>query len=154
MPTPNQIRDQINERIGRLVTVGLADDQLLAFRRQHGNRVEITFPNAEHVSSALKNIAYEDSYRILARERAFNIKMLDGALIQMMYEFRTAVSNDTAWRSFRPRIWTSSRTVQTCTSTTRSTAMASPEAWCRSRCVTTTTDAMAVTRNWRIRNPT
>ena len=87
MPTPNRIRDQINERIKCLVAVGLADDQLYAFRRQKGTLVEITFSTADRVSTALKNLGYEEVYRALAQVRAFNIKMLDGALIQMMYEF-------------------------------------------------------------------
>lgn len=87
MPNPNRIMDQINARIDHLVTIGLADDQLLAFRRQRGELIEITFPNAALVSVALKNEAYDNVYRTLVRERVFNIKMLDGALIQMMYEF-------------------------------------------------------------------
>ena len=64
MPKPNRIRDQINERIERLVTIGLADEQLLAFRRERGNLVEITFPNAVHVTSALKDVAYEPLAKI------------------------------------------------------------------------------------------
>lgn len=87
MPTPNAIRDQINERISWLITVGLADDQLPAFRRQQGNIVEITFDTSGQITTALKNRPYEDIYRILVQERVFNVKMLDGALIQMMYIF-------------------------------------------------------------------
>ena len=60
MPTPQQITDQVNQRIRRLVEFGLADDQLLAFQRRRGNRVEITFPTAGHISTALRNIDYGD----------------------------------------------------------------------------------------------
>lgn len=87
MPTVKRITEQINERIRRLVEVGLADRFQLGFRRQAGRRVEVTFPNAAHMSMALKNVEYLEIYRLFVRERVYNVKMLDGALIQMTYEF-------------------------------------------------------------------
>ena len=87
MPTPNQVLRQINDRIRRLVQSGLADNQLAAFQRKAGRRIEIVFPNAEYISAALKNIDYVDMYRLLVQARAYNLKMCDGALIQMMYDF-------------------------------------------------------------------
>ncbi len=88
MPTPRQIENQINKLIKYLVEIGLADDQNSAFQRSgRGSLVEITFDKAEHVSVALKNRPYNEIYQHLARERAYNVKMLDGALIQMMYIF-------------------------------------------------------------------
>ena len=87
MPTPNQVMRQINDRIRRLVQSGLADNQLTAFQRKAGRRVEIVFPNAEYISAALKNIDYVDMYRLLVQARAYNLKMCDGALVQMMYDF-------------------------------------------------------------------
>ena len=94
MPTADRVQSQINERIVRLIEFGLADDQLFPIRREQRNLVEITFETAPQVSIALKNRPYEDVYRSLVQERVFNIKMLDGALIQMMYAF----SNDTLRR--------------------------------------------------------
>ena len=38
-------------------------------------------------SATLKNIDYRETYRLLVEHRAYNVKMCDGALIQMMYEF-------------------------------------------------------------------
>ena len=87
MSTANRITDQLNERISRLVEIGLADRVQTAFQRQEGRRVEITFQNAARVSVSLKNFEYAEIYRLLVRERVYNVKMLDGALIQMMYEF-------------------------------------------------------------------
>ena len=49
--------------------------------------MEVTFPNVAHVSKALKNLEYAEIYRLFVCERVYNVKMLDGALIQMMYEF-------------------------------------------------------------------
>ncbi len=88
MLTPNQIREQINELIGYLVEIGLADAQYFAFQRSvRGNVVQVTFERAEHVSIALRDRAYDEIYKRLVQARAYNVKMLDGALIQMMYEF-------------------------------------------------------------------
>lgn len=91
MPTPDQIREQINELVGYLVEIGLADDQAFAFQRPvRGNRVQITFEGSEHISIALRNRAYDEIYQDIAQARAYNVKMLDGALLQMMYEFAGA----------------------------------------------------------------
>ncbi|MYC15241.1 MAG: DUF2290 domain-containing protein [Gemmatimonadetes bacterium] len=88
MPVPHQIREQINKLVGYLVEVGLADDQAFAFQRSmRNNRIQVTFEGSEHVSIALRNRAYGESYQHLVQARAYNVKMLDGALIQMMYEF-------------------------------------------------------------------
>lgn len=88
MPTPHQIARQINKLIKYLVETGLADDQRSAFQRSgRDNLVQVTFDKAEHVSVALKNRPYNEIYQHLARERAYSVKMLDGALIQMMYVF-------------------------------------------------------------------
>ena len=87
MPTPNQVVQQINDRISCLVRSGLADDQEMAFQRKNRRSVEIVFPNAKHISVVLKNIDYSEMYRLLVEERAYNLKMCDGALIQMMYDF-------------------------------------------------------------------
>lgn len=89
MPTPNQITKQINRVITYLVGVSLADSQYFAHQRSlRNNLVEITFPGAKKgVSTAMRDRAYDEIYRQLVRERAYNVKMLDGALIQVMYMF-------------------------------------------------------------------
>ena len=92
MPTPNQIMDQINRLVVCLVEIGLADDQDFAFPRPAcGNDVEITFQRANQVTVALKNRPYEEIYQHLLEARAYNVRMPDGALIQMLYKF----SNET-----------------------------------------------------------
>lgn len=88
MPTPNQIEKQINGLVRYLVKTGLADDQRSAFQRSgRGNLVQVTFDAAEHVSVALRDRSYNQIYQYLIQERAYNVKMLDGALIQLMYAF-------------------------------------------------------------------
>ena len=73
---------------------GLADDQRFAFQKSvDGNLHEVTFEGSEHVPFALRNRPYEEIYRHLHQQRAYNVKMLDGALIQMMYNlFRRSAS--------------------------------------------------------------
>lgn len=88
MLTPNEIEEQINKLIGYLVKVSLSNIQYYAFQRQEsGNVVEITFDNAGHVPIALKDLPYNEIYKRLVEADAYNVKMLDGALIQMMYAF-------------------------------------------------------------------
>jgi hypothetical protein len=88
MPMPEKIKKEIDWIVGFLVEVGLAGDQNYAFLRNVGGKlVEVTFPQAEHVSIALKDRDYSEIYEHLSRERAYNAKMPDGAIIQMMYIF-------------------------------------------------------------------
>ena len=88
MPTPNQIRNQINEIVRYLVEVGLADDQNFAFQRAaRFGIMETTFQHANQVSLALRDHTYSEIYQNLAQERAYNVKLPDGAMVQMMYVF-------------------------------------------------------------------
>ena len=88
MPSPARIKEQINRIIAYLVEISLSDSQNYAFQRKHRDSLEeVTFEKADHISSALKNRAYEEIYHELAKNGAYTVKMLDGALIQMMYMF-------------------------------------------------------------------
>lgn len=88
MPTPSQIVKQINELTKYLVEESLTDAQYFAFQRPiSGGLSEVTFQNAEYLSIALKNLPYKEIYERLVQGEAYNVKMLDGALIQMMYAF-------------------------------------------------------------------
>jgi hypothetical protein len=85
--TPVEVARESQEVISFLVESGLADDQNLPFLRdRHGGR-EVTFQNAGLVNTLLKEMPYEDSYRLLVTERCYCAKLLDGGLIQLMYEF-------------------------------------------------------------------
>jgi len=88
MPTPFRIKQQIDDIALHLVEIGLTDDQQYCFEKRTGkNCIEVTFPKAQHVSIALKEMHYAEIYDHLVRERAYNFKMLDGAIIQMTYAF-------------------------------------------------------------------
>ena len=47
----------------------------------------LTFPGAQQITIALRNVPYREIYEHLESHEAFNIQMPDGALIQLMYEF-------------------------------------------------------------------
>lgn len=88
MPTANQTKRQIDGIVRCLIETSLADDQ--TFPYLDGNQAglaRVTFPGAEFVSIALRDRSYDDIYMELVESRAYVIKMLDGALIQMMYQF-------------------------------------------------------------------
>lgn len=86
MTTLQSLLHQTNRIITYLVTVGLASDQNTAFIREKGNNIqELAFPRAEEVSITLKRRSYVDIYKHLNAERAFTVKMPDGALILVRY---------------------------------------------------------------------
>ena len=87
MSVPNDIHRQINTLISYLVEKGLADAQHYAVLKANGNSREVSFSNSAYINIALKNLSYSEIYEQLSEARAYNVKMLDGALIQMMYSF-------------------------------------------------------------------
>lgn len=47
----------------------------------------VTWAQQKDLSTALKNVGYRELYRELNESKNYSIKMLDGALIQMLYKF-------------------------------------------------------------------
>lgn len=84
---PGRVRRDINELIQHLLFKGLVNDYQEAFE-QKSNITTISFGNAKHISSALKNLDYQDIYSTFATHRVFNARMVDGAFIQMTYQFK------------------------------------------------------------------
>lgn len=88
-PDPKAVLTEIKGITDRLVETGLADDQNQAFERKgQQRRVYIKYNNMLGKSSFGAEDTYADVYHILVEARSFNIRMLDGALIQMSYEFK------------------------------------------------------------------
>ena len=87
--TDIKIKLQIDAITKYVIEKSLSGDQKFAFLRD-GNSVgrrEIAFPGSQNVAIAMSNIPYDEIYQSLSEMGSYNIKMLDGALIQMMYEF-------------------------------------------------------------------
>ena len=88
MPSPGETKNRINRLIGYLVEKGLADAQNFSYMESVGNGISnISFQGSKHVSIALKDRSYSEIYEQMVDAQAYNVKMLDGALIQMMYRF-------------------------------------------------------------------
>ena len=86
---PKAIRQETDDLISRLVELGLADDQNCTILREKGNDIcEVTFGNAAIVSIALRDIEYNEIYEKMVEARSYNAKLLDGAVLQIMYEFK------------------------------------------------------------------
>ncbi len=85
----NNVVAQINSLISWLIQNGLSDDQNPPFSRElPDGSFEVVFNGSQYVSDAMKNRPYSDIYDRFTAERVYNIKMPDGALIQMMYHIR------------------------------------------------------------------
>lgn len=89
MPIYRKLRIQIDGLVRDLIEFGLCDDQNAPFERQlSGDMVEITFSGYRHISSSIKDREYKDIYDQLKEERAYLVRMADGALVQIMYMFK------------------------------------------------------------------
>lgn len=80
------IKKEINDITSLLIKYGLSVEQ--NFPSVKGGKIYIS--NMDNLSIALKNVTYAEIYEILEKDKNFNIKMIDGALIQLMYEFSSS----------------------------------------------------------------
>ena len=72
-----------------LIALSLCDRQNFPSLRELGNGLhEVGIGDNGNLSFALKNTSYHDIYSELERTQTYNLRMLDGALIHMMYRFR------------------------------------------------------------------
>lgn len=71
-----------------IIESGLCNTQNFpSIKHYPGNITEIGISNSEH-AVFLKNISYTEMYTELVKKRQYNIKMIDGALITLLYRFR------------------------------------------------------------------
>jgi hypothetical protein len=83
--TPKSIKDDIDGLISELIGKGVCDDSNFSAIRTSGSKADVTFSGSEHVSIALGDIEYAEIYHELADKRSYNMRLVDGALLQMMY---------------------------------------------------------------------
>lgn len=86
--TPKQALKQVHQLTESLVGLSLSNEQ--NFPTTVGNTAadfEISVSTAAGLTTALKNIPYDDIYYELVKARCFNIKMVDGALVTLRYRF-------------------------------------------------------------------
>ncbi len=91
MSTLPEVRKEIYDITAKLIEIGLSSDQNFPSERDvagnDGAMKDLTIPKASEISSALRNRPYEEIYRSLSENRAYNMKLVDGAMIQLRYRF-------------------------------------------------------------------
>lgn len=91
MATAEQIRTQIEELTADLISIDLCVDQNFPTLKAENNGIKtIGFGTLDDLSITLKNIAYADVYESLRENRSYNIRLIDGGVLQMLYTFEGA----------------------------------------------------------------
>lgn len=86
--TAEETIQDIRDVIARVIRAGLANEQKYPAIKDVGGGVrEIFISGAPTLSSSMKYVPYTDIYKDLTDGGAFNIKMIDGTLVQMVYTF-------------------------------------------------------------------
>ena len=81
-------KNELDGIIACLIECGIADDSNFSVLKQYEEKWEITFKGAEHVTIALSDINYSDIHRELSERRSYNLRLIDGGLLQLMYRFK------------------------------------------------------------------
>jgi hypothetical protein len=88
MLVPEIIYKQVEKLTSDIIAISLCNHQKYPSIRSHpGDIKEIGFGDNNNLSIVLKNLPYSEIYKELERAQSYNIKMIDGALIQLMYRF-------------------------------------------------------------------
>lgn len=92
MSTLDSVRKEIFDLTAQLVEVGLCSDQNFPSTKTYpsddGAITDLTVSGVDEISSALRQRPYAEIYDGLRGKRAYNILMIDGAMIQLRYRFR------------------------------------------------------------------
>ncbi len=94
------ILNDIENMTTQLIRVGLSVQQNFPSCKSLPNQVyEVNYANMQDLSIVLKNRKYEEIYDELESNKNFNIKMIDGALIQLLYKYqkKTLISHRLAF---------------------------------------------------------
>lgn len=92
MVSAKDILKQVEKITANLIELGLCEEQNFPLIKDlSGSIKEVNISNDNSLFNSsifLKNISYIDMYNELCNHKIFNMKMLDGALIQMQYRFK------------------------------------------------------------------
>jgi len=84
MSIGRKILKQINKINQLLIDSSIQVD----FNNSSDTNSVITWGGQGNISLLLKDMSYKESYDYILKERQFNFKLFDGALIQMMYKYK------------------------------------------------------------------
>lgn len=84
----NKILKQINSLTEDLIMVGLSNDQNFPRLIKGEKGIKKVSIGSLGTTLFLKDVSYKDIYEEMSRKKAYNIKMIDGALLLMEYTFK------------------------------------------------------------------
>jgi len=80
---------ELNDSLGSLIGAGIVDDQRVSILRQVGkNDWNLVFDGSDGISLGYESDEYDSIYESLCNGKIFSAKMIDGALVQMLYQIR------------------------------------------------------------------
>ncbi|MDF5324224.1 DUF2290 domain-containing protein [Vibrio parahaemolyticus] len=86
--TPTEAFTTIKSITSELIRVGLSEEQNYPTKRGvQGGGTSIAYVGFNDISIALRNTSYEEIYNTLESSKQYNIKLIDGGLIQLLYYF-------------------------------------------------------------------
>ena len=100
MVSRQDVFQDIKSLTTQLISNSLSVQQNFPIISELSNNIyEIKYAGMSDISIALKNLPYQDIYNELESGKNYNIKMIDGALIQMLYRYEenTLVSHRLAF---------------------------------------------------------
>lgn len=88
MTSHQEIYSDINAITKQLISIGLSDKQNFPSCIQTGKgSYKIAYSGMQDLSIVLRNVDYKEMYEELDKNNNYNVKMIDGALIQLMYTY-------------------------------------------------------------------
>ncbi|KRB42063.1 DUF2290 domain-containing protein [Phenylobacterium sp. Root700] len=90
MATPDVLLIETQKLTAELIAVGICTDQNFPAQVMHTDgAITVGMSNTNNLAITLKNVPYSDAYKVIADERAFSMRFIDGGLLQILYTFRT-----------------------------------------------------------------
>lgn len=89
--SPKEVVKELRVVTAELIESGLAVDQNApSIRLSHGFDV-IGISDKKDLSSTLKDVPYRDTYAALRQDRIYNVLLIDGGMLQLLYTFLAGV---------------------------------------------------------------
>ena len=91
MTSDQELYKEINDITQKLISISLSPEYNFPSRTPTGKgSSKIAYSGMQDLSIVLKNVDYKEMYEELDRNDNYNIKMIDGALIQLMYTYENS----------------------------------------------------------------
>jgi len=85
---PETVFAEIQRLTSDLIATGLSVDQNFpSIRTMDNGETLVGLSRTEDLAITLKNIPYAEAYEVLRGNRSFNIRLIDGGMIQMLFTF-------------------------------------------------------------------